>query len=407
MPAGIRANTHRLAIEAETAFGIENAVPAPIEMMAWDITGPPQRAILEDQSTRQSLGENPPTLGLPSEAGELSFKTYAMGIGSVAGDAVAPAKNQVTDCLSAVCGSASVGTQNTPALAASTSTKVLIAAAAGYADGGFYAVPFQVAGSSKAHVRPCTYASADDSLNLLIALPGAPDPGPPTADRVWGCRHVQMSQNPTFSLQGNIIGGHPNDSWSFLGVGGGNLTIEAASPSEAQTLSFDYMVADFESPDGSAQTSPEHIHAFLPSAGGSFLMAHESSTVPFALDYLKVGIETGREYVKNPAANHQSGLQGYYLTDQITRVNLVVRINDPVPTGSTGTTWREIFENQELFNFVFSWGRVPGKIFSIAARNFVLMEDPAPSEEDGIATFGLVFGASNRAAYPHITFSQA
>lgn len=395
MAAGSRAGSHVVAVLKETTFKTEEVGPpdfdtAKIRIATWDVGTSFSRETIENQTVRVDFGDHKAGLGLTYPASELSFSTYADGLGTAAGDASAATITALGHLLAGCLGGTPAHSTGSTVKAASSPTTTSVAET----DAGNHAentlVPFGVAADGKVYVRPvATYAT--DTMTLLMALPTAPTV---TTDVIYGATNIKDAQTAGYTLQGEVLGKNASQSYDYFGAVG-NLSIPEAAPGEAQTLAFSFQIAKFSHQVGTTQVAPSAARPLV-SAGGEFLIANHGSTATTELSVLRSSLETGRTYVADPDANDTDGLCGWVVTDQELRLTLTVKDADTPPSGGA-STWRGSWESADdstdnNFHILHNFGQTTaGRLFSFYLPQAHQAAEPEDTDVDGIAARTLVF----------------
>jgi hypothetical protein len=395
----IRSGTHVIALlEENTSFGIKEAVfdANKLRIPAWDISVTLKHQPLEDQATRQNLGEHVPGTGLVHPESEMSFSTYANGI-AVPILGASPVATGLSHAISACCGRNPDGSSTSIVATGSgpTTTAIMEAVAAEHAANSLIA--FEVTSTGQVHVRPCgTYNGGPpaDTINLLMALPAVPADGAGVEDTIYGGFTWYPDETTEFTAQGECLGKRTTDAWEFYGANG-NLSIPAVSPAESQSLQFNFKCAGMLYPSAGTQTAPTPVTP-IPSAGGEYLIGAHGSTVTKDLDLLGASLELGREYAIDRDANSAVGGSAWAVTNQQSRCTLTVRDNDEPPAATGDTYYYESFANKTEFQILCVFGgRTAGKLFAFYLPKCHLIEEPVHGDTDGLATMTLTFAPSH------------
>jgi len=390
-----RTDTHVLKLEAETTFNVENAAPAPISILQWDLDPAGlKRAVIENQGTSPDTGTFVPGAGLQYES-EVPFSTYAESLATPAGDAITPTIPVFADLLGATLGEAPYQSTGSKVATASAPTVTQVEEDVPGAHGGDQLVGFGFA-DGRVEVRPVGVYLLG-VMTLLMELTAAPDDTLASEDTIYGSVLVDEIEEVNHTIQGQIVGENTAQNWKIRGCVN-NLTWEEATEGESQTLSHTLNVASFDpNVAGLVQDSPS-VQRPLVNAGSEYLLARYGETVAVPLCLARVQLETGREYKQVPCGHDNlDGIQGWILTGPPSYTFTVHVFDDQaLPTGGTTTTWYDVFgsddETENQFHLLINSGQqIPGRVFSIYGRKLYLAMDPDPVSIDGLGAFKLTF----------------
>lgn len=397
MSTGARAGTHVLAIDHEsTAFNTAEAdyASAKLRMPVWDVNvaGLKHQAI-ENQAVRVDLGEHPPAIGVAHTESEHGFTTYTQGLGTAAGDATAATATAFTRALASVLGGTpalSTGSTASDTPSASTTTTVNEADADNHADDTLVGFALD---NGDICVRPVgTYTSgATGVMDLLMALPSAPTAG----NVIYGGANVQSAESSLFVAQGEYTGKNTAQNYKWFGSVG-NFSLPETAEGEPQTISFTYKTGNFTRYDSLTQVAPSILRPLV-AAGGEYLIAKFGETATTCLSLLRIGIDTARTYAADPDACADTGISGWVLTDQQTRITVHVRDTASMPSGFSVSNYFSSFGSatatENDYHLLLNFGqKTAGRIFSLYFPRIHLVMEPEPVEIDGIAAQKLTFG---------------
>lgn len=391
MATGARSGTHVLSVAVETAFNTENS-PFTVQSLAtWDLGPGLKNQPIENQAVRVELGEQKPGLGITHPDSELTFSTYVAGLGTAAGDATAATATAMTTLIAGCLGGTPAASTGSTVKAASSPTTTSVAETDAANHAANTLVGFQKPDGT-VEVRPVA-GYATDTMTLLMALSSAPDEG----DVIYGGMNVKNVESSLTTIQGQAVGKNTAQNYKLYGSVG-NFTLNEAAESEAQTLSFSLKAGSFTRYESLTQTAPT-LSRPLVNAGGEYQIAKYGNTAGDALDLMRVGIDLGREYTADPAANDSDGLCGWVLTNQQTRITLLVRDTETMPTGFSVSNYFSSFndtdETENDYHILLNFGqKVAGKIFSIYIPRCHLIMQPDPVDMDGIMCQKLTFALS-------------
>lgn len=391
MATGARSGTHVLSVAVETAFNTENS-PFTVQSLAtWDLEPGLKNQPIENQAVRVELGEQKPGLGITHPDSELTFSTYAAGLSSAAGDGVAATATALTTLIAGCLGGTPAASTGSTVKAASSPTTTSIAETDAANHAANTLVGF-AQDDGTIEVRPVAGYSTD-TMTLLMALSTAPSEG----NVINGGMNIKNVETSLSTIQGQAVGKNTAQNWKFYGSVG-NFTLAEAAESEAQTLQFSFKAGSFTRYESLTQTAPTLARPLV-NAGGEYLIGKYGSTATSTLDLMRVGIDLGREYTADPAANDSDGICGWVLTNQQTRITLHVRDTESMPSGFTVTSYFGSFndtdETENDYHILLNFGqRVGGKILSIYIPRCHLVMQPEQVDMDGIMVQKLTFALS-------------
>ena len=396
MSTGVRAGTHVIAADLEsTAFNTQEADfdTEKLRFAAWDVSPGFKEAVIENSAVRVDLGEHPPGVGLQHQDSELGFTTYTQGLGTAAGDAVAATATAFSHLLAGCLGGSEALSTGSTASGTPTAIEVIETDDGNHADDTL--VGF--AGASGAvYVRPVGTYTTDTTTGVMDLLMALPSGDLPTAsDVIYGGVNVQSAESSLQLIQGEVVGKNTAQTTDFLGAIG-NFSIPEAGEGDAQTINFTFKPASFDRYQSTTQVAPA-VARPLVNAGGEFLLGKFGNTAGLSLRFLRIGIELARTFVADPDASADSGLCGWVLTDQQTRITVHVPDAQSMPTGFTVTNFHDSFTSSDLtendYHLLCNWGgRTAGKIFSLYFPRMHLVMPPEQVDIDGIAAQKLTFG---------------
>lgn len=393
MATGARAGTHVLAVDHEsTAFNTAESDFDSVKLRTptWDVSTGMKRQAIENSAVRVDLGEHPPGLGLQYPESEVGFTTYLQGLGTAAGDGVTAARNAFSTLMASCLGGTPTLSTGSVATGTPTTLEVIEADLDAHADDEI--AGFEVGGL--VYARPIgTYDSGTGTCDLLMALPSAPV----ADDVVYGAVNIKSAETSLFRMQGQLAGKNTAQNYKFYGCVG-NFSLPESTEAEAQSVNFTYQMGKFtryDTLDSGVHVAPSVLRPLV-NAGGEFLLAKFGQTATTSLSLLRIGVELARTYTADPDAGDDSGLCGWVLTDQQTRITLHVRDTATLPTGISASNYYSAFGSATLsendFHLLLNFGKkTPGSICSFYFPRIHMVNDPEPVDIDGIAAQKLTF----------------
>lgn len=401
--AQVRSATHVLSFQPEAAFGEKNATFTADRLFlgTWDFSlDQLKKGEVENQVVRADLGENQAGMGLASDNGSLNFNTYPQGLGgSGAGDGIAAVANAFTHLCESCLGASAVLMTGSVVKAASTPTATSVAEddAANHAANGVLVIEDERTGrAGRVVCRPYNDYTTD-TMTLLMALP---------ADLVselvagttviYGCAVVNLNETGTVSLQGDALGARQTQSAEYFGCVF-NMSIAEVGVGEAPVCALEGKLGSFTRDVATSRTSVDSQRPAV-LAGGELLIAKFGNTTPTLLKNMRFSFTLGREYTRE-AAQNDSGIGGWVLTNQTTEFVTYVDDNGAVPAGFTGTTWFQLWEDtadtSSRFHIFVTMGQVrPGRVFGIYLPKVHLKKEPEHVDQDGVHLLRLTFGVT-------------
>jgi hypothetical protein len=394
-----RANTHVVALDIEsTAFGTIEAdfASAKKRIVAWDVVPVVVNESLENQATRQDLGEQPQIKGLIHPGSSFAFSTYAQGLVTPAGDGVVPAETAIERAFVGCFGAVGVGADGSNVAVGSPTTETFDqeAETSSFLTNHVVGVTLD---TGEIQARPIRFADLN-TINLAIKTTAAPS----ATNVLYGSRNVLWTEDAARAyIQAESVGRNASGTKQMFGMAG-NVAFPETPASQAQTLNFNYQVANGTKFPTVTQVAPTPLRPAV-QAGGDFLIGMYNAAAGVTgenIDYLSMSLEFGNEYFGQEQGGTAIGICEWVLTNSTPRWTLTFPRDfdlsawtDAPPTATTFTEAWELGGLDNDFTLFFQWGKVAGQIMTLWGKRMQIVEEPDTNAVmEGVEVQKVVFG---------------